>query len=118
MVGTKTVLHIVEILGVFFCAHHLWPKGVTPVEQKVVLVTTTPSTEDEARDLISGRPSIRNDRGNTMKSTKNDHGPGITASTRNGRGITTKNMRRGLDKQGRRARGIEALKGIGSRYYE
>ncbi|KAL2075771.1 hypothetical protein VTL71DRAFT_714 [Oculimacula yallundae] len=28
-VGANTVLHIVQILGVFFCAHHLWPKGVT-----------------------------------------------------------------------------------------
>ena len=34
MVGSKTVLHIVEILGVFFCAHHLWPKGVTYGKQE------------------------------------------------------------------------------------
>ncbi|KAG4432672.1 hypothetical protein IFR05_011850 [Cadophora sp. M221] len=34
MVGSSTVLHIVEILGVFFCAHHLWPKGVTYGKQE------------------------------------------------------------------------------------
>ena len=22
-------MHILEILGVFICAHHLWPKGIT-----------------------------------------------------------------------------------------
>lgn len=25
----NTILHIVEILGVFVCAHHFWPKGIT-----------------------------------------------------------------------------------------
>jgi len=29
MVQSHLVLHILEILGVFVCAHHLWPKGVT-----------------------------------------------------------------------------------------
>jgi hypothetical protein len=29
MVKSHLVLHIIEILGVFVCAHHLWPKGVT-----------------------------------------------------------------------------------------
>ncbi|CAL3969269.1 unnamed protein product [Diplocarpon coronariae] len=29
MVQSRTILHLVEILGVFLCAHHLWPKGVT-----------------------------------------------------------------------------------------
>ncbi len=29
MVKSHLVLHIVEILGVFVCAHHFWPKGVT-----------------------------------------------------------------------------------------
>lgn len=29
MVQSHLVLHIIQILGVFVCAHHLWPKGVT-----------------------------------------------------------------------------------------
>ncbi|KAK2627255.1 hypothetical protein QTJ16_003221 [Diplocarpon rosae] len=29
MVQSRTILYLVEILGVFFCAHHLWPKGIT-----------------------------------------------------------------------------------------
>ena len=29
MVGSSAILHIIEILGVFVCAHHFWPKGVT-----------------------------------------------------------------------------------------
>jgi hypothetical protein len=29
MVQSKAILHIIEILGVFVCAHHFWPKGVT-----------------------------------------------------------------------------------------
>jgi hypothetical protein len=28
------ILHIVEILGVFFCVHHFWPKGVTYGEKE------------------------------------------------------------------------------------
>lgn len=28
-VDSKTLMHILEILGVFICAHHLWPKGIT-----------------------------------------------------------------------------------------
>lgn len=33
-VDSNVVLHIIEIIGVFFCAHHLWPKGVTYGEQE------------------------------------------------------------------------------------
>jgi hypothetical protein len=29
MVESHMILHIIEILGVFVCAHKLWPKGVT-----------------------------------------------------------------------------------------
>ncbi|KAF4631832.1 hypothetical protein G7Y89_g6298 [Cudoniella acicularis] len=29
MVGSNTILHIIEILGAFACAHHFWPKGIT-----------------------------------------------------------------------------------------
>ena len=29
MAGSNTILHIIEILGVFVCAHHFWPKGIT-----------------------------------------------------------------------------------------
>jgi hypothetical protein len=28
-VDANTVMHIIEILGVFICAHKLWPKGIT-----------------------------------------------------------------------------------------
>lgn len=34
MVESHLILHVIEILGVFFCAHHLWPKGVTYGEQE------------------------------------------------------------------------------------
>jgi hypothetical protein len=29
MLNSNTAMHILEILGVFICAHHLWPKGIT-----------------------------------------------------------------------------------------
>jgi hypothetical protein len=29
MVESHMIVHIIEILGVFVCAHKLWPKGVT-----------------------------------------------------------------------------------------
>ena len=28
-VDSSTVIHLIEILGVFICAHKLWPKGIT-----------------------------------------------------------------------------------------
>jgi hypothetical protein len=28
------LIHIVQILGVFVCAHHFWPKGITYGEQE------------------------------------------------------------------------------------
>ncbi|KAF8866742.1 hypothetical protein BDZ45DRAFT_734762 [Acephala macrosclerotiorum] len=34
MVESKTIIHIIEILGVFACAHHFWPKGITYGEQE------------------------------------------------------------------------------------
>lgn len=33
MVDTKLVVHILEIIGVFVCAHHFWPKGITYGEE-------------------------------------------------------------------------------------
>jgi hypothetical protein len=34
MSGSKTLIHILEILSVFACAHHFWPKGVTYGEEE------------------------------------------------------------------------------------
>ncbi|PSS13026.1 hypothetical protein M430DRAFT_263777 [Amorphotheca resinae ATCC 22711] len=34
MAGGSAIMHLIEILGVFVCAHHFWPKGITYGEKE------------------------------------------------------------------------------------